>query len=178
MSCRKKALVLLAAQLEVLDFLVIPGGRIQAAHWSACAIAPPSGPCSSGSLSNAATHLPVSGSPRTRPLQHTKQTQSVLQEQEVSGGDEPGISLTFHLKVNQSIVKNSVLAGKKASANKRVLKPDCSRSSGSLCNGYVTDVVLQVPSEVSGHCSLPHRESNSPPLASQAPPLPTTPKKS
>ena len=53
-----------------VNFLVIPGGRIQAADWLVCAIAPPSGPCSSGSLSNAAAHLPVSDSPRTRPLQH------------------------------------------------------------------------------------------------------------
>lgn len=41
----------------------------RAARWSACASAPPSGPCSSDSLSSAAECLPVSGTRRTRLLE-------------------------------------------------------------------------------------------------------------
>ena len=49
-------------------------------------------------------------------------------------------------------------------------------NSDTRCNVYVTDMVLQAPSEVSAN--RPALGSNLPPLTSQERPLPTTPKKS
>lgn len=50
----------------------IPAVWTQAAHWSVCASAPPSGPCSSDSQSSAAEGLPVSDTPRKPRLTNTQ----------------------------------------------------------------------------------------------------------
>lgn len=50
----------LSSVSTVAEVQFSPAAWIQAAHWSACASAPPSCLCSSDSLSNAAESLPVS----------------------------------------------------------------------------------------------------------------------